>query len=76
MTTAKYTSKAKTTTIKISSRASIKVGESFFTVEYTEERTIPQTKTVQIEKERTILWDVCNNEVDKQIEDILKTYKK
>lgn len=76
MTTERYTSKAKTTTIKISSRASIKVGESFFTVEYTEERTVPQTKTVQIEKERSILWDVCNNEVDKQIEDILKTYKK
>ena len=73
--TAKYTSKAKTTTIKISSRASIKVGESFFTVEYTEERTVPQTKTVNIENERTILWDVCNGEVDKQIADILKTYK-
>ena len=66
-----------TTTIKISSRASVKVGESFYTVEYTEERTVrPDSTTPEIEEQRANLWNVCNNEVDKQIEDIMKMYKK
>ena len=63
---------AKTTTIKASSRASIKVGDNFYTIEWTEERTI-QPKD-DIEEERTLLWDDVNREVDNQIEDILEAY--
>lgn len=63
---------AKTTTIKASSRASIKVGDNFYTVEWTEERSIEPKDN--IEEERTILWDDVNREVDTQIEDILNAY--
>ena len=76
--TAEYKSQAKTVAIRITSRASVPVttksGTSFYTVEYCEERSIPDTADVS--KERALLWDVCNNECDKQIEDILKVYNK
>ena len=73
-----YQSKAVTTTIKATSRRSIGIANrtstDYYTIEYTEERTIPED--ADIEKERTFLWDTVNSEVDKQIEDILEIYKK
>ena len=66
-------SKAITTSIRITSRASVKVKDNFYTVEYCEERSIPED--ADIEEERQALWDTCNGEVDGQIEDILKSYK-
>ena len=70
-----YVSHATTLKIAISSRASVKVRESYYTVEYSEERAISDATDVDIEQERKILWDVCNTEVDNQIEDILKNMK-
>ena len=72
----KYTSKAITTQISATSRASVKVRDNYYTVEYTEERTIPQIDDIDIAKEREILWDCVNNEVDNQIEDIIKSFAK
>lgn len=72
-----YVSKAVTTSIRITSRASVKVGDNFFTVEYCEERMIPEN--ADVEKERAILWDVANMECDNQVNDIynaMKTRKK
>lgn len=71
-----YVSKATTTKIAVSSRASVKVKDSYYTVEYTEERAILDVDGVDIEKERALLWNVCNTEVDNQIEDILKNMMK
>ncbi len=72
-----YKSKAKTTMIRFTSRASVKVGESFYTVECCEERTLPADfKTIDYDEERRLLWDTVNSECDNQIEDILKTFKK
>ena len=71
-----YKVKAKTKTITATSRASIKVGDSFYTLEFTEERTIPQTSTVNLTLEKDMLWDEENSQVDKQIEDVLRTFKK
>lgn len=68
--------KAVTRTITASSRASIKVGDSFYTVEYQEERVIPDGVAVDIEAERKALWDTVNTECDNQVADILTTYKK
>jgi len=65
---------AVTTSIRATSRASIKVGDSFYTVEWCEERSV--SEDVDLEAEREALWNTCNNEVDNQIEDILKTFKK
>ena len=63
---------AKTTTIKASSRASVKVGDNFYTIEWTEERTVDPKD--DIEEERQLLWDDVNREVDGQVEDILEAY--
>ena len=69
-------SKAKITTIRATSRASVKVNDNFYTVEYMEERVLPQDIEYNIEEERKALWDTVNNECDGQIEDIIKTFKK
>ena len=73
---AEYKSKAVTSSIKATSRVSIKVNETFYTLEYTEERMIPDSKDVNIVLEREMLWDAVNTEVDKQVEDVQKMYKK
>lgn len=65
---------AKTTLIRATSRASIKINDSFYTVEWCEERSIADNDDVETERE--ILWNTCNNEVDGQIEDILKSFRK
>lgn len=65
---------SRTTKIQASSRASVKVGDSFYTVEWTEERSIDEKDN--LEEERASLWDTCNEEVDNQISDILKTFSK
>ena len=66
--------KGKTTSIRVTSRASVKVSDSFYTFEYCEERSIPDEADIAYEREA--LWDTANTEVDKQIEDILSLYKK
>ena len=62
-----------TTSIRITSRASIKVKDSFYTIEYCEERSIPEG--ADLEEERADLWNLCNAEVDNQLEDIIKMSK-
>ena len=71
----RYESKAIITSIQATSRASTKVGDSYYTVEYQEERMIPDTEGIDISEERELLWDTVNAECDRQIEDILKTFK-
>lgn len=71
-----YESKAITTQIKATSRASVKVRDNYYTVEYSEERTIPDVEGVNLEEEKRILWDCVNGEVDAQIEDIIKSFAK
>ncbi len=65
---------AVTTSIRATSRASVKVNDSFYTVEWCEERMIEPEDN--LEEERAKLWDTCNTEVDNQIEDILKSLLK
>ena len=69
-----YISKAITTSIRVTSRASMKVSDNFFTVEYCEERSVPED--CNIEEERKLLWDDCNAEVDNQIQEIMDTFRK
>ena len=71
-----YEVKATIKTIKATSRASVKVGESYYTVEYSEKRIIPDIDGVEIQKKKQFLWEDVNAECDGQIEDILKTFKK
>ena len=65
---------SKTTLIKASSRASVKVRDSYYTVEYTEERSLDEQDNIDTEREK--LWADVNNEVDNQISEIFDTFKK
>ena len=67
-----YESKAIITTIKATSRESVKIGDSYYTLEYCEERVIPDVEGIDIEAERRILWDTVNREVDIQAEETIK----
>ena len=71
-----YTPKAVTTSIRFTSRASVCIDKNYYTIEACEERTIPDLEGVNIEEERSALWDTVNNEVDVQIQDIIKTFRK
>ena len=68
-----YVSKARTTSIRFTSRLSTKIptrrGDIFVTVEACEERFIPEGEDVDMEKERQLLWDTVNDECDNQMED-------
>lgn len=65
---------AKTTTIRATSRISTKIHDTFYTFEYSEERQIEEGDNLEEEREK--LWDTCNGEVDNQVEETLKMYKK
>ena len=75
-----YESKATPKIIKFSSRASIKITNNgqdhYYTIEYGEERQIENFNEVDIQKERQLLIDDCNQQVDNQIEEIVKTFLK
>ena len=66
-------SKAITTSIRYTSRISLKIGETFYTMEACEERALPDNLTdEEVQSERKLLWDCVNDEVDKQTTDIWK----
>lgn len=71
-----YTQKAKTVSIRFTSRASVKIRDNFYTVEACEERTLPEDGAFDLNKERELLWDSVNAECDNQIQNILRTFKK
>lgn len=73
---AQYESKAIVTNIKATSRVAIKIRDNYYTVEYTEERAIPDVDGVDVDAERDILWSDVNRIVDTQCEDIIKTFRK
>lgn len=70
-----YEQKAITTTIRATSRASVKIKESYYTLEYCEERTIPDIEGVDLEAEKRLLWDAVNGECDRQIENTYNAVK-
>ena len=70
-----YESKAKVTKISATSRSAIKIRDNYYTVEYTEERSIPDIEDVDLDAERSMLWNDVNATVDNQVEEIVKTFK-
>ena len=71
-----YEVKGISTKITATSRVAIKIKDNYYTVECSEERSIPDVEVVDIEKERQALFDDVNATVDMQIEDIYNTFKK
>ena len=72
-----YESKAKITKISALSRCAVKIKDNYYTIEYSEERVLPESvDDIDIEKERTLLWQAVNAEVDNQIQDIIDSFKR
>ena len=69
-----YKTKSITTSIKASSRMSVNIDKNYFTVEFTEERSVPAD--CDLEMERELLWNTVNDEVDNQIQTIYNMFKK
>lgn len=71
-----YEQKAVTAKITASSRISLKIKDSYYTVEYSEERIIPDVAGVNLEKEKELLWDTVNTECDNQALEIRNTFSR
>ena len=56
--------------IRASSRMSIKIKDSYYTVEFTEEWAVDDYSNMPEERQK--LWDVVNKECDGQIQEILE----
>ena len=67
--------KAITTKISATSRVALRIKDNYYTVEFTEERAVPDNADINLEQERAELWDAVNGSVDEQCEQILKTFK-
>ena len=66
---------ARTTTIKATNRMSVKIDNNFYTVEWCEERVIPEGMSEEdVQKARAALWDTCVQECENQIADINHVY--
>lgn len=72
----KYESKATVTKISATSRVAIRLKDNYYTVEYSEERTIPDIDGVILKEEREALFDAVNAVVDAQAEDIVRSFSK
>ena len=71
-----YEVKGISTKITATSRVAIKIKDNYYTVECSEERSIPDVEGMDIDKERQALFDDVNATVDGQIEDIYNTFNK
>lgn len=68
-------SKLTTTSIRFTSRASVKIKDNFYTVEASEERVVPDgINDVDWKLEKQLLWDEVNTQCDNQIQDIIETF--
>jgi hypothetical protein len=69
-----YTPKAPTTSISARVKLTLKVGEHYVSVEGTEERSVPNTDTVNVGKEWEHLWDdiytTCDEEIALIVDDM------
>lgn len=64
-------SELKTTVLKVTSRASVKIGDSFFTFEAGIEKSVPDDfDPTLIPEEKKKMWDEMNTDIDNQIIEI------
>ena len=64
-------SELKTTVLKVTSRASVKIGDSFFTFEAGIEKSVPEDFDVEkLPEEKKKMWDEMNTDIDNQIIEI------
>lgn len=70
-----YEIKGKTTKIQATSRCAIRIKDNYYTLELTEERTMPNDVEIDLDKEYRAVFDSINAEIDNQIQDVLNNVK-
>ena len=70
-----YVSMMATTEISATSRCAVKIKDNFYTIEASETKTVIDDGGIDMDKEWDILFDELNEVVDKQCDDIAKTFK-
>lgn len=73
-----YESKGEISKISVTSRASVNIGKHFYTFEFMEEKCFPISKygiDFDIQKEKQIMWNDANREVDNQIKETIEWIK-
>ena len=71
-----YRQQAKVIKISGTSKATVQIKNNYYSFSYSEERELPEDQSrVDIEKERELLWETLNSEVDNQINEIMELYK-
>jgi hypothetical protein len=71
-----YEVKGVTTKITATSRCAIKIRDNYYTCELSEERAMPESSEIDLNKEYEALFDSINSEIDRQIQDIVNTFAK
>ena len=70
-----YVQQGKTVKISGTSKVTIQLRNNYYSFSYSEERELPEDQSrVNIEKERELLWETLNAEVDKQMDEVTKLY--
>lgn len=69
-----YEVKGIPTKITATSRCAIRIKDNYYTIELSEERKLPE-ENVDINSEYKALFDSVNDEVDRQMHEILQTFK-
>ena len=62
---------AKTTSVKATSRASVKIKDCYYTFEFEEELDTKNIKESNLQQEKDMLWERVHSEVDKQIRQVV-----
>lgn len=71
-----YVQQGKTVKISATSKATVQFQNNYYSFAYSEERELPEDDSrVDLEKERELLWETLNSEVDKQLAEIEELYK-
>ena len=62
---------ARVTKITQTMRMAVKIRDNFYTVEYQEERALPNLPSIDLEQEKSILFDSCRDNIYKQVQEIV-----
>lgn len=61
----------RTTKIQQTMRMSVKIRDNFYTVEYQEERAVPNSPNIDLEQEKSRLYESCRDNIYAQVQEII-----
>jgi len=61
----------RTTRIQATQRMSVKIRDNYYTVEFLEEREIPNNPNIDLEQEKALLFESVQNTVYAQVQEIV-----